>query len=181
MPRLVHKATDGLSAEAQRVMIGGFRARKTYAAIARDLVEIGEEVQERTIARRAAEWRQSQERRENARLYVHDLVGAMKAQDVTAAEMVQALATDALLADPEAFTSGDPETVQRQNLKAEELRIKRAEMETRRRALELDERRFTALQEREQKARDLAAESEQREMTPGEMRAKIREIYGLTA
>ena len=178
MARMVHKATDGLSAEGLRVMIGGFRARKTYTAITRDPAEIGEDVPERTIARRAAEWRQSQERRENARLYVHDLVAAMKAQDVTAAEMVQALATDALLADPEAFTSGNPALVQRQNLKAEELRIKRAEMETRRRALDLDERKFALMQSREQRA--VAALEEKGEtMTAGERLQRVKEIYGL--
>jgi hypothetical protein len=178
MPRLVHKATDGLSAEAQRVMVGGFRAKKTYTAIAADLAEIGETVPERTVARRAAEWRQAQERRENARLYVHDLVGAMKAQDVTAAEMVQALATDALLADPEAFISGDPIQVQRQNLKAEELRIKRLEMETRRRALGLDERRLKIIEDREVRVK-ATLEKPEETMTLEQRLREIQAIYGI--
>jgi hypothetical protein len=181
MSRLVHTATDGLSAEAQRVMAAGFRARKTYRAIVRDLVEIGVKVPERTVARRGVEWRGAQARREAAREQVQDLVAAMKDQNFNAAEMLQALATDALLADPQAWAGQDPMRVQGQNLKAEELRLKREEVELRRRAHELNAKKFDALERREQQARELAAESERRDMTPEEMRAKIRDIYGLTA
>ena len=179
--RLVHKATDGLGADALRAMTGGFREKKSYRAIARDLAEIGVKVPERTIARRAVEWRGEQSRRTAAREQVQDLVAAMKSENLSAAEMLQALATDALLADPQAWAGQDPMRVQAQNLKAEELRLKREEVELRRAAHELDLRKFNALAERERQARELAAESERREMTPAEMRVKIREIYGLGA
>ncbi len=181
MARLVHKATDGLSAEAQRLMAAGFRAKKTYAAIARDLEAIGEPVSDSTIARRAAEWRAEQARRQAAREYVQDLVEALKANNFTATEMAEALLTDALIENAESLKEADPLKVQAQNLRAREVAVKEREAALRQRALELDEAKFRALQEREQKARELAAESERREMTPEEMRAKIREIYGLTS
>jgi hypothetical protein len=178
MAKLGHKKTDQLSPEAQRVMIGGFRARKTYAAIAKDLAEIGETVPERSIARRASEWRQAQERRDQARDYVHDLVDAMRAQSVTAAEMVQALATDALLLDPEAFTGGDPIKVQRQNLRAEELRLKRDELEIKRRLVSAEEERLRLLVAREQRA-IAALQKSETEMTPEQRLREIQEIYGI--
>lgn len=164
-------------------MTGGFRAKKTYAAIAADLAEIGVEVPERTIARRAAEWRQAQARREQAREYVNDLVGAMKAQDVTAAEMVQALATDALLSDPEAFTGQDPIAVQRQSLQAETLRLKREELEIKRRLVSAEETRLRLLEAREQRAiaaaDELKAKAGRGETLTAEDLDRIREIYGV--
>lgn len=63
--RLVHRpSTDGLSAEAVRLMTDGFRSGKPYRRIAEDLRAIGAPVAERTIARRAAEWRTEQRRRD---------------------------------------------------------------------------------------------------------------------
>ena len=54
----------------------------------------------RTIARRAAEFRAEQSRRQTAREQVADLVQAMRENDFTSAEMIQALATQALIDDP---------------------------------------------------------------------------------
>jgi hypothetical protein len=164
-------------------MTAGFRSKLTYAAIAQQLTEIGEEVAERTIARRGAEWRFQQARHEDARQYVHNLVEAMKAQNVTAAEMVQALATDALLMDPEAFTSGDPIKVQRQNLQAETLRLKREELEIKRRLVSAEEARLRMLEAREQRAiaatEDLKAKAGRGEALTAADIDRIRGIYGI--
>jgi hypothetical protein len=178
MARQVHKSTDGLPDEAVRILIGGFRARKTYAAIARDLAEIGAEVPERTIARRASEWRQAQERRDQAREYVHDLVAAMKSQDMRADEMVQALATEAVLSDPEAFTSGDPIKLQGLNIRAQANQLKAQELAIRERLLTMEEQRLRLLTAREERAKAALAKPEG-QMTPEQRLQEVRDIYGI--
>lgn len=184
MARLVHKATDQLSAEGCRVMLAGFRSKLSNRMIAAQIEQAtGEVVAERTLGRRHSEWRAEQSRRQAAREQVQDLVAAMKAEDWSAAEMVQALATDALMMDPERFTGADPLKVQGQNLKAEELRLKREEMEMRRRALELDERKFALMADREKRAIEaaeaLAGKAGAGEKLTVEDLNRIREVYGL--
>jgi hypothetical protein len=179
--RLVHKATDGMGAEATRIMVGGFRTKLPYRAIARQIAEqTGEKVAERTVARRGVEWRSEQSRRQAAREQMQALVDAMKEGNWSAAEMIQALATDALMQNPEALTGADPLRLQGQNLKAEELRIKREEMDLRKRGLDLDVKRFEAVQEREQRA-VAALEDKTETLTPEERLRRIRELYGLRA
>lgn len=181
--RLTHKATDVLSAEAHRIISAGFRGKSTYSAIAKQLAAIGVNVPERTIARRGVEWREEESRRRAAREQMTALVEAMKEGNWSAAEMIQALATDALMMNPDALTGADPLKVQAQNLKAEELRIKRSEMELRRRVVELDEKRLTAALDKEQKtlqaAQDLERKAERGEQISPEDIRRIRDIYGL--
>ena len=62
--RLSHKSTDDLPAVAWEIMGRGFGAKKKYSAIAADLVAVGLKVPERTIARRAGEWRRERCRQE---------------------------------------------------------------------------------------------------------------------
>ena len=180
--RLVHKTTDGLSEEAQRVMRAGFHAKKTYAAVARDLKEIGVEVNERTIARRGREWGEERRRRQAARDYVSDLVAAA-AENPEASQVLGALATDALIADPDGFKAGDPIKVQRLNLRAEELRLKRAELEIRQRLVSAEETRLRMLEAREQRAihatDELKAKAARGEQLTPEDIDRIREVYGL--
>jgi hypothetical protein len=64
MARLTHKATDSLPEVARQIMLAGFRGKKTYAAIARELAAIGVNVPERTIARRRSDWEAEERRRE---------------------------------------------------------------------------------------------------------------------
>jgi hypothetical protein len=181
MARLTHKATDHLSADALRLMTAGFRQRKTYRAIAADLAAIGVKVPERTIARRGVEWRTAQSRRDAAREQIQDLVAAMKHNDWNAAEMLQALAIERLVECPEAWAGQDPMRVQGQSLAAQQVRVREREVAVREREIALAERKIQLLEKRDEQARELAAESERRDMTPAEMRAKIREIYGLSA
>lgn len=177
--RLVHKATDGLSVEAQRILIGGFRAKWANKAIAREIFEAtGERVAERTVARRGAEWRTEQSRRLAAKDQMLALVEAMKEGNVPASEMIQALATDALLTNPNGFAGADPLKVQDRNLRAEEIALKRAELAVKQRALELNEKKFSAMREREEKAK-AALEKAEPAMTPDERLREIQEIYGI--
>jgi len=182
MARRVHKSTDSLSAEALRVMSEGFHAGKTYAAIARDLAEMGVTVPERTIARRGQEWAHEARRRQAAREYVADLVEAAKANPEASA-VLGALATDALMSEPDTFTASDPVKVQRLNLKAEELRLKREEMAIRERQVAIDEKRIGLLVDREQRAiqaaSELAEKAQRGESLTAEDMDRIREIYGL--
>ena len=177
MARLVHKTTDGLSEEAQRVMRAGFHAKKTYAAVARDLKEIGVEVNERTIARRGQEWGEERRRRQAARDYVSDLVAAA-AENPEASQVLGALATDALIADPDGFKAGDPIKVQRLNLRAEELRLKRDELEIKKRLVSTVETRLGLLEARELRAK-AALEKTDAEMTPEQRVREIEAIYGI--
>ena len=184
MPRLVHKATDNLSAEARRMMVAGFRSKMTYRAIARQIAgDTGEKVSERTVARRGNEWRAEQSRRRAAREQMQALVDAMKKGEWSAAEMIQALATDALMQNPDALTNADPLRVQAQNLRAEELRLKREELELRKRTVTLDEKKAGAMLERERRAVEAAEELQEKagrgEQLTGEDLDKIRSIYGL--
>jgi len=176
--RLVHKATDGLSAEALRVMTSGFRAKKTYRAIALDLADIGSKVPERTIARRGHEWQAEQSRRQGAREQVQDLVAAMKSENLSAAEMLQALAVEELMRDPAAWSGKDPLRVQSQGLQAEKLRIEREAMETRKREVAMAERRLDLVEARERRAAAVL-EKPEAELTPEQRLLEIQAIYGI--
>lgn len=175
MPRLVQ-----ISPEAQRVMVAGFRERKPASVIALLVREgTGERVTVRTIERRAAAWRAEQVRRQTAREQMEDLVAAMKQNDATAAEMIQALATDALMLAPGAWLQADPVKIQAQNLYAEEIRLKREKLDVQRRAVEVQERRLKLLEEK-QRAADAALSvlEKKADISPEDVR-KVREIYGL--
>ena len=183
MGRRVHKATDGLSEEAQRVMRAGFHGKKTYAAIARDLAEIGVDVPERTIARRGQEWGEERRKRQAKRDYISDLMAAA-VENPEASQVLGALATDALIADPDGFTGGDPIKVQRLNLQAETLTLKRAELEIKRRAVATDERRLALLEERARRADEtekLLREKPAGEQLTSEQLTRMHEIYGVSA
>jgi hypothetical protein len=62
--RLVHKSTDNLPTSAWDIMIRGFQSKKRYRLIALELARMGFHVAERTIARRAVDWRAEQLRRQ---------------------------------------------------------------------------------------------------------------------
>lgn len=62
MGRLAHKITDGLPELAWQIMTVGFQQRKTYRAISDELAAARFQVPERTVARRALEWRAEQRR-----------------------------------------------------------------------------------------------------------------------
>ncbi len=173
-----------ISPEAMRVMQAGFRERKPASIIA-GLVKAatGETIAPRTIARRASEFRAEQSRRRTAREQVEDLVKAMRDNDFTAAEMIQALATQALIDDPQGFAGADPLTVQRRNLEAEEIRLKARKLDLQERAVTVVERRLAILEDREKKARaaadELAAKAGRgEEISPADL-DRIRSIYGL--
>jgi len=180
---MAHKTTDALPPEAVRVMMNGFREKKTAVAIEQELKGLDVEVAVRTIARRAQEWRAAESLRLAAREQMAAMVAAMKDGNSTASEMIQALATDALIMNPEAFTGADPLKVQSQNLKAEELRLRRLEMELRQRAQELDEEKFKALQKKSADALaetiELQRKAERGDTITPEQLQRIRDIYGL--
>lgn len=184
MPRFAHKVTDSLGAEAWQAMIAGWRARKTLRAVARDLAAIGVKVPERTIARRRSEWIAEENRKAAAREHAAHLVAAMKENNLAASEIVTALATDALVMMPDAFTSGDPTQVQRLNLEAEKLRLKSGELEVKRSQLALDREKFqgmkTNLAKIREKTAQIAGIAAETSGLPAEVRQRIREIYGLS-
>ncbi len=187
MSRIVHKATDRLTPEAWRVMIAGFRDKLTAKMIAaRVEQETGEKVTERTVSSRMREWHLDQTRRKAAREQMLALVEAMKEGNWSAAEMIQALATDALMMNPDGLTTASPLKVQAQNLKAEELRIKREAVEVRKREMEINARKLALLEERERRAVALLDEQEKKASENGGMVSaedlrRVRELYGLPA
>lgn len=175
MPRVAQE----LSPEAHRVMVRGLREGLTSRMIAgRIAQECGEKVSERTVARRAAEWRADQARLRGKQEDVAALVAAMKQQDFTAEEMISALALQALMADPEKFAAADVMDVQDRNLAAREVAIKQQKLELQSRQVALQERRVKLLEERERRAM-AALEEKDETMTPEDRVRRIREIYGL--
>jgi hypothetical protein len=182
---MAHKATDGLSAEALRLMKQGFADKKTSCAISREIAEAtGETVNPRTIGRRALEWRNWWDARRARIDEVRALVEASKAGDLTSSEVIQALAMQALIDDPGSLTSQNPLKVQSQSLRSEEISLKREGLRLKAREVAVNEGRLQMLQERERKAAEIAAELENK-ATQGksitvEDMARIREVYGLS-
>ena len=108
-------------------------------------------------------------------LFRHRFAG----NDFTAAEMLSALATQALMDNPDRYTNADPLELQAQNLKAEELRQKARQLDIRERTSALEEKKLEMLLAREAKAVAAAADLEKGAVTPDDFRRRIHEIYGL--
>jgi len=86
------------------------------------LDETGEVVAERTVARRAAEWRMEADDRNSRRERMADLVAAMKESGMDGSEMIQALAIDHLVEHPEELTGADPIELHGLSMDAEKVR-----------------------------------------------------------
>jgi hypothetical protein len=180
----LRKVTDELSAEARQAMIAGFIAKKTAAEIAAEIAQAtGETVAERTVSRRREEWQAEQDRRRAARERMEDLVAAMKAGDMPAADMILALAGAKLQEDPEALTGGNPLRLQEMALKAQVVAQKERQLDLRERAVAIVEKKLQLQEERMGRADAAAAELEEKagrgETITADQVAKIREIYGL--
>jgi hypothetical protein len=177
MPR--ERATDRISEEAQAVMLRGFAAGWTAARIAQAVLDAtGEVVSERTVARRAAEWREETAERKAQRERMADLVEAMRAGGMDGSEMIQALAIDQLVEHPEALTGADPIALHGMSLDAEKVRQKKRELDIRERVVAIDERKLGLLEDREKRAVAALAGGEET-MSPAERINEIRRIYGL--
>ncbi len=171
------KPAQELSPEAVRVMARGLREGLTARMIA-GLIEreCGEQVSERTLSRRISEWRAGEQRRKAKEEDAAAMVKAMKEGNVTAAEMVQALTTQALIEEPERFR--DSKGVFRTGLAAQELRLKERTLAVKERAVAAIERRVKILEDREKRAVEALSGTGEK-MTPEERLKEIREIYGI--
>lgn len=179
------QVTDSFGDNARRVMLQGFGARKSARAIQVELKSIGTTVTERTLQRRYAEWFQEQRRLQSGREYVENLVAAMKANNMQATEIITALATDQLIQNPDAFLAGEPAEVQRVNLEATKLQVKREELAIKKADQELKQKKFEAMQTKLMRIKEAAKSAVETadksgEMSP-EVRKKILEVYGLAA
>jgi hypothetical protein len=173
------KATDALSGESLKIMADGFAAGRTAAWIAQAVRDAtGETAAERTVARRAAEWRAEMRRRTSARERMEDLVAAMRSGNMDASEMIQALAMDRLVDDPDALTDADPVKVQRLSLVSEDLRLKRRKLELLERQVTVNEKRVKLLEDRDSRVKAVA---EKPELSAEERVAEIQAIYGIRA
>jgi hypothetical protein len=177
----MERATDKISDAGKRTMLQGFAAGKTAACIVQAVKdETGEELAERTVARRAAEWRQEMADRKARREHMSDLVAAMREQGMDGTEMIQALAIDHLVEHPEALTGADPIELHGLQLDAKKVQLKEREIAVRERVAAIDERKMALLEDREQRAiKLLKAEGGERQMTPEERIQEIRSIYGI--
>jgi hypothetical protein len=171
------KATDRISEEAQGILARGFAQGKPAPWIAQAVKDAtGETVAERTVARRAAEWRETKARFERAR----EQYAAMKAAGFDGGQMIEALAFDRLVESPEALTGADPIKFHALGLEAEKIALKKREIAVRERAMEIEEKKVALLEARE--ARAIAAVSEKGEALTAEERVqRIREIYGIAS
>lgn len=178
MPR--ERVTDRISEEGQAVMLRGFAAGWTAARIAQAVLDTTEEVvAERTVARRAAEWREESADRKAQRERMADLVEAMRSGGMDGSEMIQALAVDHLVEHPEALTGADPVALHGLSLKAETVRLKARELEIRARVVAIDEAKMALMEARERRAVAALAGGEDT-MSPAERINEIRRIYGLS-
>ena len=178
MPRPL--ATDRLSSTAQAVMLACFREKLPAAMIVtRIKAETGEEAAERTVARRKSEWDAVQRRRQAGREQMEDLLAAMRAGDHTASEMVNALAIEALMRDPDGTLTADPIALQQTSIAAERVRLQAKSMELKERQIALDEKKFKVIQDREQRAIAELQGGEKKSISAEEMLRKVKDIYGL--
>jgi hypothetical protein len=177
----IELATDKLSEAGKRTMLQGFALGKTAAFIVQAVKDAtGEELAERTVARRAREWRAEAADRKARREHMQDLVAAMREQGMDGAEMIQALAIDHLVEHPEALTGADPIELHGLQLDAKKVQLKEREIAVRERVAAIDERKMALLEERERRAiRALTREGGDRQMTPEERIQEIRSIYGI--
>lgn len=168
-----------LSDAAAAVMLRGFAAGWTAERIAQAVAdESGEKVSARTIARRAAEWRESKRRFDAGTERWKQLLAAAQDSPADVSGMIQALAKDYLLQNPNALDGADPIKMGRAALVAQELELKRRQVEVKERAVAIDERRVKLLEEREQRAIAALGDDKQ-QMTAEERLAEIKAIYGL--
>jgi hypothetical protein len=166
-------------------MAACFQQHMSAPAIAALIKErTGEEVAERTVGRRKAEWEEEFERRQRGREQMEDLLAAARAGDHTAAEMVNALAIEQLMRDPEGTLTADPIKLQEASIKAEKVRLAARSLDLKEREIAIAEKKFAILQAEREKA--IAATEELKnkvgsgkQLTLDDMR-KIREVYGLS-
>lgn len=166
-------------------MLACFRQGMTAAqTVERVKAETGEEIAERTIGRRKAEWEAEQERRKASREQMEDLLAAMKAGNHTASEMVNALAVEAMMRDPDVMLSANPVALQQTSIAAERVRLQREQVELKKRQLALDEAKFDRMKQREEQTLDAAKELKKKaaagESIAPEDLNRIFGIYGLS-
>ena len=160
-------------------MLRGFAAGWTAARIVNAVADAtGEVISERTVARRAAEWREESAERRAKREHIAALVDAMRASGMDGEEMVKALAMDQIEQHPEMLTGADPIALQGLSLAAEKVRLKKRELDIRERVVAIDEKKLALLAEREERAK--AALVGEEAMSPEERINEIRRIYGLS-
>lgn len=165
-------------------MVACFREKLPAAMIAaRIAAETGETVAERTIARRKSEWEAEQRRRQAGREQMEDLLAAARAGDSTASEMVNALAIEQLMRDPEGTLTLDPIELQRTSIAAERVRIQSRRLDLTERQVRLDEAKFELMKSEREKAIKTAEELEAKVSSGKQLTAedigRIRSIYGL--
>jgi len=171
------KATDRLSDEARLVMLQGFAAGRTAAFIVQAIHDAtGEEVAERTLARRAAEWRAEVERRKTQREFLADLVASAEGGGTEASACIRALALQALETNPEALSSADPIELQGLALDAEKLRMQKRSLDLRERQVAVTEKKLAILEARDARVKAVA---EKPELSAEERVAEIQAIYGI--
>jgi hypothetical protein len=176
--------TDQLSPEATHLMAVGFRSKTPSAQLVMQIRNAtGEVVSERTMARRKQEFEAEQQRRQSGREQMEDLLSAMRAGDATASEMVNALAMESLMRDPDGFAMLNPIDVQRTSIQAEKVRLQREKLELQKRQMALDEQKFELLKQQREQVLKAAEDLEQKvaggkQITEDDLR-KVKGIYGL--
>jgi len=190
MARITHRAVDSLGDDVRRVIAEGYRAGHTAAAVYRDVCELlGEDesadISERTVSRELRRLDADRRERAAARKQTIALLEAAKAVPGTAAEILGALATQSLLERPARFTDADPVQVQRANLEAEKIRLKRAKLDQDNQRLALDREKFEGLKTklaiiRKQAEAAKEAVNKAGESISPELRKQLEDVYDLT-
>lgn len=179
-------AFEALSTRAQALIIAVIEADLTQKQIQEKVRrEAGEEISNGSISRFCQSWRQARERESAAAAHAKRLVAAMKASDLKATEMVEAVVRDGMFNKMAAAGEMDIETLIKINRQYEELKIKNRTLDQADEKIRLLERDVDLRERRLERIREEAEQAQNQisEMTdlPDDVKERIRSIYGLAA
>lgn len=179
-PGARRKATDDLSEEARVVMARGFAEGWTAERVAQAVQDAtGEVVAVRTVARRAAEWRESRRRFDVGVERWKQLMEAKRQSGADVSAMIEAIAQNALIENPNLLDDADPIRMTRTALAAQELELKRRKVAVQERAVAALEKKLAMAEEKEARLRAVETAARRGEITAEERAQRVDEILGL--
>ena len=165
-----------LTPETESIMTQGFAQHWSARRIAQSVLDAtGVTIPERTVCRRANEYYAKQARFETAR----QQYAAMKAAGLDGVEMLQALAFDHLIDNPDSLTGADPVAFHDLGLRAEQLALKKHELALRERTIAVAENKMRLLESREQRAIAILRDDKGEHLSAEERVNRAMEVYGL--
>jgi len=185
--RRTHFSVEKLSEKGRASVLRGYAEKWTYQHCADEVKRAtGETVSKSAVARYWARWKSDLDNLQASREQARVVLDAFRAGDTTAGETLEALAVQAMVETREMYKQADPIKLSREERERQKLRLKGEELGLRRREIDFTERKFEALQAKEDAAKEKMREIvEQKRDASGavvlsEQQVKdIRGMYGL--